>query len=50
MFVFGYSYRTREEIAEVRATRDPIGLFKDRMLGSNISSAAEIKVAFYTYL
>ncbi|XP_014678816.1 PREDICTED: pyruvate dehydrogenase E1 component subunit alpha, testis-specific form, mitochondrial-like [Priapulus caudatus] len=39
----GTSYRTRDEIAEVRATRDPIGLFKDRIITSNLATAAEIK-------
>lgn len=40
----GTSYRTREEIQEVRQTRDPITGFKERVLNSNLVSAEEIKV------
>uniref|UniRef100_A0A667ZRG4 Pyruvate dehydrogenase E1 component subunit alpha n=1 Tax=Myripristis murdjan TaxID=586833 RepID=A0A667ZRG4_9TELE len=40
----GVSYRTREEIQEVRSKSDPISLLKERMLSSNMASAEEFKV------
>lgn len=40
----GTSYRTRDEIQEVRQTRDPITSFKDRMLSSQLATAEELKV------
>lgn len=40
----GTSYRTRDEIQEVRQTRDPITSFKDRLLSSQLASADELKV------
>lgn len=42
----GTSYRTREEIQEVRQTRDPITGFKERVLNSNLVTQEEIKVNF----
>uniref|UniRef100_A0A665WFA9 Pyruvate dehydrogenase E1 component subunit alpha, mitochondrial-like n=1 Tax=Echeneis naucrates TaxID=173247 RepID=A0A665WFA9_ECHNA len=39
----GVSYRTREEIQEVRSKSDPISLLKDRMLSSNMASVEELK-------
>lgn len=39
----GTSYRTREEIQEVRKTRDPITGFKDRILTANLVSEEELK-------
>jgi len=39
-----YSYRTREQIQEVRQKRDPITGFKDRVIGCELVSAEEIKV------
>ncbi|XP_046467056.1 probable pyruvate dehydrogenase E1 component subunit alpha, mitochondrial isoform X1 [Neodiprion pinetum] len=39
----GTSYRTREEIQEVRQTRDPITSFKERILNSNLVAADELK-------
>ncbi|XP_005998808.1 pyruvate dehydrogenase E1 component subunit alpha, mitochondrial isoform X2 [Latimeria chalumnae] len=39
----GVSYRTREEIQEVRSKSDPITLLKDRMLSSNLTSVEELK-------
>lgn len=38
------SYRTREEIQEVRSKSDPIMLLKDRMVNSNLASVEELKV------
>ena len=37
------SYRTREEIQEVRSKSDPIRLLKDRMVNSNLASVEELK-------
>nr|XP_032801166.1 pyruvate dehydrogenase E1 component subunit alpha, somatic form, mitochondrial isoform X4 [Petromyzon marinus] len=39
----GVSYRTREEIQEVRTKSDPISLLKDRILSHNLSSIEELK-------
>ncbi|KAK5918033.1 hypothetical protein CgunFtcFv8_002835 [Champsocephalus gunnari] len=39
----GVSYRTREEIQEVRGKSDPISLLKDRMLNNNMASIEELK-------
>lgn len=39
----GTSYRTRDEIQEVRQKRDPISGFKDRCLAGGIVTADEIK-------
>lgn len=39
----GTSYRTRDEIQEVRSTRDPITSFKDRMLTKELATQEEIK-------
>ncbi|KAM9332202.1 pyruvate dehydrogenase E1 subunit alpha 1a [Pholidichthys leucotaenia] len=39
----GVSYRTREEIQEVRSKSDPISLLKDRMLNNNMASVEELK-------
>lgn len=40
----GTSYRTRDEIQEVRQTRDPIMLFKERIVGADLVTAEELKV------
>uniref|UniRef100_A0A8C6T2X5 Pyruvate dehydrogenase E1 component subunit alpha, testis-specific form, mitochondrial n=1 Tax=Neogobius melanostomus TaxID=47308 RepID=A0A8C6T2X5_9GOBI len=39
----GVSYRTREEIQEVRSKSDPISMLKDRMLSNNMASIEELK-------
>lgn len=39
-----FSYRTREEIQEVRGKSDPISMLKDRMLSNNMASVEELKV------
>ncbi|XP_061754413.1 pyruvate dehydrogenase E1 component subunit alpha, mitochondrial-like isoform X1 [Nerophis ophidion] len=39
----GVSYRTREEIQEVRSKSDPISLLKDRMLSNHMASVEELK-------
>ncbi|XP_034427636.1 pyruvate dehydrogenase E1 subunit alpha 1b isoform X2 [Hippoglossus hippoglossus] len=39
----GVSYRTRDEIQEVRSKSDPISMLKERMLTNNMASAEEFK-------
>lgn len=39
----GTSYRSRDEIQEVRQKRDPITSFKDKILTSGLATEAEIK-------
>ncbi|CAB3405210.1 unnamed protein product [Caenorhabditis bovis] len=39
----GTSYRTRDEIQEVRKTRDPITGFKDRIITSSLATEDELK-------
>lgn len=46
----GTSYRTREEIQEVRQTRDPITSFKERILNSNLVTADELKVKYISFI
>ena len=43
------SYRTREEIQEVRSKSDPISLLKDRMLSNNMASIEELKVSLQLF-
>lgn len=44
----GTSYRTRDEIQEVRQTRDPVTSFKEKIISTNLVSADEIKVLRFT--
>jgi len=39
----GTSYRTRDEIQEVRQSRDPITGFKEKILDKNLATAEELK-------
>lgn len=39
----GTSYRSRDEIQEVRQTRDPITSFRERILSNNLVTAEELK-------
>ncbi|XP_077365688.1 pyruvate dehydrogenase E1 subunit alpha 1b isoform X1 [Festucalex cinctus] len=39
----GVSYRSREEIQEVRSKNDPIALLKEQMLSNNMASVEELK-------
>lgn len=39
----GTSYRTRDEIQEVRQRRDPITSFKDKLITNNLATAEELK-------
>ena len=41
----GTTYRTREEVAAVRKTRDPITMFKEKIIGKNLTTADAIKVS-----
>lgn len=40
----GTSYRTREEIQEVRQSRDPITSFREKILNAELTTPEEIKV------
>lgn len=39
----GTSYRTREEIQEVRQTRDPVTSFKEKIIAAELATAEELK-------
>merc|ERR1712215_107343 len=39
----GTSYRTRDEVQDVRQTRDPITGFRDRLVGSELAEVSELK-------
>ena len=43
----GTSYRTREEIQEVRQTRDPVTSFKEKIIAAELVTADELKVQSY---
>lgn len=45
----GTSYRTREEVQEVRQTRDPITSFKDKILNAGLAAPEELKVIFFLF-
>lgn len=40
----GTSYRTRDEIQEMRQKRDPISGFKERIIQLGLAETAEVKV------
>ena len=40
----GTSYRTREEVQEVRQTRDPIMLFRENAVSAGLVTTEELKV------
>lgn len=40
----GTSYRSRDEVQEVRQTRDPITSFREKIISKNLATAEEIKV------
>lgn len=42
--MFYFSYRSRDEIKEVRSKRDPITGFKEKILNANLVLPAELKV------
>lgn len=39
----GTSYRSRDEVQEVRQTRDPITQFKDKIINAQLTTADELK-------
>jgi len=39
----GTSYRTRDEVQDVRSKRDPITGFRDRLISANLATAEELK-------
>ena len=39
-----YSYRSRDEVKQIRETRDPIVTFKNKILEANLVTEDEIKV------
>merc|ERR1711936_1353209 len=39
----GSSYRTREEVQEMRQKRDPITSFRDRLVGAELAEVSELK-------
>lgn len=39
----GTSYRSRDEVQEVRQTRDPITSLKDKILSNNLATPEELK-------
>lgn len=41
----GTSYRTRDEVQEVRQTRDPITSFKEKILNAELVTSDELKVS-----
>lgn len=44
------SYRTREEVQEVRKTRDPIQALKDEILAAGLATEAELKVSLKHFI
>lgn len=40
----GVTYRTREEVAEVRKMKDPITMLERRMIDCNLSTEKELEV------
>lgn len=46
----GTSYRSRDEIQEVRQTRDPITSFRERLLSTNLATTDELKVKPFIFV
>lgn len=42
----GTSYRSRDEIQEVRQTRDPITSFREKIISKHLATPDELKVIF----
>ncbi len=45
-FDFSFSYRTREEIQDVRKSRDPITSFREKVIQAQLATDEEFKVNF----
>lgn len=43
----GTSYRTRDEIQEVRTSRDPITSFREKLINNELATPDEIKVTIF---
>ena len=41
----GTSYRTRDEVQEVRKSRDPIGTFKEKIVNADLVTEDELKAS-----
>ena len=41
---FYFSYRTREEIQDVRKSRDPIASFREKLIQAKLATDEEFKV------
>jgi hypothetical protein len=41
---FDFSYRTREEVQDVRKSRDPITSFRDKLVQAKLATEEEFKV------
>jgi pyruvate dehydrogenase E1 component alpha subunit len=41
---YNFSYRTREEIQDVRKSRDPITSFREKIIQANLATDEEFKV------
>ena len=46
MHVHFYSYRSREEIKEVKKERDPIDTFKEKIIAAGLVTKEELKVYY----
>ena len=44
-----FSYRTRDEIQEVRERKDPILKLKNRLIDNGLATAEELKVSIHTF-
>lgn len=44
---FYFSYRTREEIQDVRKSRDPITSFREKLLHAKLATEEEFKVCLF---
>ena len=45
-----FSYRTREEIQDVRKSRDPITSFRDKLIQAKLATDEEFKVKIKFFL
>ena len=46
---FYFSYRTREEVQDVRKSRDPITSFREKILQAKLATEEEFKVCFIKF-